>query len=176
MDEALVLAKQLAETHPNEARTNVIYADLLAQRGRKAEARDLYSKAARLDGSVYEVWGAIIQIDGELNQVDSLLAHSEKALEIFPNQGLLWYSNGTALLMKKNYKQAISSFEESLKLITDKPDMIPYIHAQLGDAYNGLGDNVKSDAAYDLALQENPDNDHVLNNYSYFLSLTKRKT
>lgn len=175
MDEALVLAKQLAETHPNEARTNVIYADLLAQRGRKAEARELYTKAARIDGSVYEVWGAIIQIDGELNQVDSLLAHSEKALEIFPNQGLLWYSNGTALLMKKNYKQAISSFEESLKLITDKPDMIPYIHAQLGDAYNGLGDNAKSDAAYDLALQENPDNDHVLNNYSYFLSLRKEK-
>lgn len=175
MDEALVLAKQLVETHPNEARTNVIYADLLAQRGRKAEARDLYTKAAKIDGSVYEVWGAILQIDGELNQVDSLLAHSEKALEIFPNQGLLWYSNGTALLMKKNYKQAISSFEESLKLITDKPDMIPYIHAQLGDAYNGLGDNVKSDAAYDLALKENPDNDHVLNNYSYFLSLRKEK-
>ncbi|MEO6686302.1 MAG: tetratricopeptide repeat protein, partial [Dyadobacter sp.] len=175
MDEALVLAKQLAETHPNEARTHVIYADLLMRRGQKAEARDMYAKAARLDGSVYEVWGAIIQLDGELNQVDSLLVHSEKALEIFPNQGLLWYSNGTALLMKKNYKQAISSFEESLKLITDKPDMIPYIHAQLGDAYNGLGDNVKSDAAYDLALKENPDNDHVLNNYSYFLSLRKEK-
>ncbi len=175
MDEALVLAKQLADTHPNEARTQVIYADLLMRRGQKAEARDMYAKAARLDGSVYEVWGAIIQLDGDLNQVDSLLVHSEKALEIFPNQGLLWYSNGTALLMKKNYKQAISSFEESLKLITDKPDMIPYIHAQLGDAYNGLGDNVKSDAAYDLALQENPDNDHVLNNYSYFLSLRKEK-
>ncbi|MCF0059603.1 tetratricopeptide repeat protein [Dyadobacter sp. CY356] len=175
MNEALVLAKQLADTHPNEARTQVIYADLLMRRGQKAEARDMYAKAARLDGSVYEVWGAIIQLDGDLNQVDSLLVHSEKALEIFPNQGLLWYSNGTALLMKKNYKQAISSFEESLKLITDKPDMIPYIHAQLGDAYNGLGDNVKSDAAYDLALQENPDNDHVLNNYSYFLSLRKEK-
>ncbi|GLU56363.1 tetratricopeptide repeat protein [Dyadobacter frigoris] len=175
MDEALVLAKQLAETHPSEARTHVIYADLLMRRGKKAEARDKYAIAAGLDGSVYEVWGAIIQLDGELNQADSLLAHSEKALEIFPNQGLLWYSNGTALLMKKNYKQAISSFEESLKLITDKPDMIPYIHAQLGDAYNGLGDNAKSDAAYDLALQENPDNDHVLNNYSYFLSLRKEK-
>jgi len=174
LEDALVLVKQLADTHPNEPKTSVIYADLLMRRGKKAEARDLYAKAARLDGSVYEVWGAIIQLDGELNQVDSLLVHSEKALEIFPNQGLLWYSNGTALLMKKNYKQAISSFEESLRLLTDK-NMIPYIHAQLGDAYNGLGDNAKSDAAYDLALLENPDNDHVLNNYSYFLSLRKEK-
>lgn len=173
-DEALVLAKQLAETHPNEARTNVIYADLLVRKGKKAEARDLYLKATRLDASVYEAWGAILQLDGELNQVDSLLTHSEKALELFPNQGMLWYFNGMANLMKKDYKKAISSLEESMKLLTDK-SMHPYIHAQMGDAYNGLGDNAKSDASYDLALQENPDNDHVLNNYSYFLSLRKEK-
>lgn len=172
--EALALAKQLVDTHPNDARTNVIYGDLLMRSGKKAEARDMYARATSLDGSDYKVWGAVIQLDGELNQVDSLLAHSEKALEIFPNQGLLWYSNGTAHLMKKDYKKAISSLEESLKLLTEK-DMLPYIHAQLGDAYNGLGDNAKSDAAYDLALMENPDNDHVLNNYSYFLSLRKEK-
>lgn len=174
-DEALVLAKQLVDTHPNEARTNVIYADLLVRKGDKAQARDLYAKASRLDGSVYEVWAAVIQLDGELNQVDSMIVHTEKALEVFPNQGMLWYSNGMALLMKKNYKQAISSLEESLKLITDRPEMAPYIYAQLGDAYNGLGDNAKSDASYELALKENPDNDHVLNNYSYFLSLRKEK-
>lgn len=173
-DEALVLAKQLAETHPNEARTNVIYADLLVRKGKISEARDLYAKATKLDGSVYEAWGAVLQLDGQLNQVDSLLLHSEKALEVFPNQGMLWYFNGMANLMKKDYKKAISSLEESLKLITDKT-MLPYVHAQMGDAYNGLGDNAKSDASYDLALLENPDNDHVLNNYSYFLSLRKEK-
>ena len=173
--DAVLLAKQLADTHPNESRTNVIYADLLRRSGKTAEARDLYAKAARLDGSVYEVWGATLELDGELNQVDSMLVHSEKALEVFPNQGMLWYSNGTAQLMKKNYKQAISAFEESLKLITDNPKMIPFINAQLGDAYNGMGDNAKSDAFYELALKDNPDNDHVLNNYSYFLSLRKEK-
>jgi tetratricopeptide (TPR) repeat protein len=173
--DAVSLAKQLAETHPNDPRAIVIYADRLVIIGKKLEARDLYAKAARIDASVYQVWGAILQLDGELNQMDSLLVHSEKALEAFPNQGMLWYSNGLAHLVKKNYKQAISSFEESLKLIGSEPKMVPYIYAQLGDAYNGLGDNARSDASYDLALKENPDNDHVLNNYSYFLSLRKEK-
>jgi tetratricopeptide (TPR) repeat protein len=159
----------------NDSKANIVYADQLIRTGKKAEARDIYAKAARLDGSTFEVWGALLQLDGELNQVDSMLVHSELALEVFPNQGLLWYSNGTAHLMKKDFNRAISSLEESMKLITDKPDMIPYIHAQLGDAYNGLGNHEKSDAAYDLALKENPDNDHVLNNYSYFLSLRKVK-
>jgi tetratricopeptide (TPR) repeat protein len=173
--DAVALAKQLAETHPNESRANVLYADLLMRQDKKAEARDMYIKASRIDGSVFQVWGAILQLDGDLNQVDSMLVHSEKALELFPNQGMFWYSNGTAHLMKKNYKEAISSLEESMKLIGDKPEMVPYINAQLGDAYNGLGDHQKSDSAYELALKGNPDNDHVLNNYSYFLSLRKEK-
>ncbi|NIJ50861.1 tetratricopeptide repeat protein [Dyadobacter arcticus] len=175
ISEAVVLAKQLYETHPNEARANVIYADLLVRQDKKAEARDMYVKASRIDGSVFQVWGAILQLDRDLNQVDSLLVHSEKALELFPNQGLFWLSNGESHLMKKGYKEAISSLEEGLKLSGDKPDLIAFINTQLGDAYNALGENQKSDTAYELALKANPDNDHVLNNYSYFLSLRKEK-
>jgi Tfp pilus assembly protein PilF len=38
-----------------------------------------------------------------------------------------------------------------------------------------LNKHEKSDDAYEAALKENPNNDHVLNNYSYFLSLRKDK-
>ena len=173
-EEAVNLAKQLVETHPNEARSYVLYGDLLVKQGKKAEARDIYVKAAKINSSVYEVWGAILQLDGELNQVDSLLEHSEMALEMFPNQGMIWYSNGSAQLMKRNYKRAVSSLEESRRLV-DNPEMKVLINAQLGDAYNGLKDHEKSDAAYELVLKDDPNNDHVLNNYSYFLSLRKEK-
>lgn len=175
MSEAVVLAKQLTETHPGESKAIVIYGDLLMRQGKKAEARDMYLKAASLDASVFQVWGAILQLDGQLNQADSMLVHSEKALEIFPNQGMFWYFNGTANLMKKNYKPAISALEEAQKIMGDKGELAPYILPQLGDAYNGLGEHVKSDSAYEMALKVNPDNDHVLNNYSYFLSLRKEK-
>ncbi|WP_149241352.1 tetratricopeptide repeat protein [Dyadobacter sp. 32] len=175
VDDAVGLAKQLVDTHPNDPRASFMYAGLLLRRGKKAEARDMYARAAKMDGATFEVWGAVLQLDGELNQVDSILVHSEKALELFPNQGRLWLSNGTAHLAKKNYKQAISSLEESLKLVSATPELVPVIYAQLGDAYNALGDNAKSDACYELALKENPDFDHVLNNYSYFLSLRKEK-
>lgn len=174
-DEAILLAKQLVDTHPQASRACVLYGDLLVQRGRKAEARDTYVRAARMDGSVYEVWGAILQLDGELNQIDSLLAHSELALEVFPNQGMLWYSNGTAQLVKRNYKRAVSSLEESRNLINNNPELVNMINAQLGDAYNGIGDSNKSDASYELVLKEDPNNDYVLNNYSYYLSLRKEK-
>lgn len=175
--DALKMAQDLVKTHPNDAKSIIMLADLWSQQGKKTEARDMYARAARIDGSTYEVWGAILQLDGELNQVDSLLVHSEKALEVFPTQGLFWYSNGSAHLYKRHYKEAVEALEESRKLISasQNPDLMKAINAQLGDAYNGTGDHTKSDEAYELVLKTDPLNDHVLNNYSYFLSLRKEK-
>ncbi|WP_461065267.1 tetratricopeptide repeat protein [Spirosoma horti] len=173
--DALGMAQKLAKTSPNDPKTQVMLANLLVQQGKKAEARDAYAKAARLDGSIYEVWEALLQLDGELNQVDSLLVHSEKALEVFPTQGYFWYSNGSANLYKRKYQQAVDALEESQKLLaaSSNNELKKGIYAQLGDAYNGLGDHAKSDEAYEAVLKVDPLNDHVLNNYSYFLSLRK---
>ena len=174
--DALTMAQNLAKTAPSDPKTQMMVANLLLQQGKKTEARNAYARAARLDGSVYEVWGALLQLDGELNQVDSLLAHSQQALEVFPTQGLFWYSNGSANLFKRNYQQAVDALEESQKLLaaTANSDIKKGIGAQLGDAYNGLGDHAKSDEAYEAVLKIDPLNDHVLNNYSYFLSLRKQ--
>ncbi|ADB40377.1 Tetratricopeptide TPR_2 repeat protein [Spirosoma linguale DSM 74] len=173
--DALAMAQNLAKTSPNDPKTQVMLADLLMQQGKKAEARDTYAKAARLDGSIYEVWGALLQLDNELNQVDSLLIHSEKALEVFPTQGLFWYSNGSANLYKRRYQQAVDALEESQKLLaaSSSNELKKGISAQLGDAYNGLGDYAKSNESYEAVLKVDPLNDYVLNNYSYFLSLRK---
>lgn len=173
--DALGMAQTLAKTSPNDPKTQVMLADLLMQQGKKADARDAYAKAARLDGSIYEVWGALLQLDGELSQVDSVLAHSEKALEVFPTQGLFWYSNGSANLVKRRYQQAVDALEESKKLLiaSANSELKRGIDAQLGDAYNGIGEYDKSNEAYEAVLKIDPLNDHVLNNYSYFLSLRK---
>ncbi len=175
--DALSMAQSLAKSSPNDPKTQIMLADLLMQQGKKVEARDAYARASQLDGSVYEVWGALLQLDGELNQVDSLLIHSEKALEVFPTQGLFWYSNGSANLYKRRYQKAVDALEESQKLLaaTSNNELKKGIEVQLGDAYNGLGDHAKSDEYYEAVLKVDPLNDHVLNNYSYFLSLRNEK-
>lgn len=171
--DALKMAEDLAKQNPTDAKAQVMLADLLTQQGRKVDARDRYVQATRLDPSVFEVWGAILELDGDLGQIDSLLAHSEKALEVFPNQGRLWYANGSANLYRRNYQQAVDALEESRKLLSGDPKLVAEINGQLGDAYNGLREYARSDEAYEAALKADPDNDRVLNNYSYFLSLRK---
>jgi tetratricopeptide (TPR) repeat protein len=172
---ALKMAQDLVKTSPKDAKTQVMLADLLMQQNQKREARDAYAQAARLDGSAFEVWGALIQLDGDLNLLDSLLTDSQKALELFPTQGLFWYSNGSAHLAKKHYQEAADALEESRKLSASNAELTNFINAQLGDAYNALGNHPESDDAYTRVLKQDPRNDHVLNNYSYFLSLRKEK-
>ncbi len=173
--EVLSRAQEIVKTHPKEVKARIVYADLLTRAGKKADARNEYVSASKIDKSLSEIWGAILQLDTDLNQIDSLIAHSEEALELFPNQGLFWYSNGMAYLVKRNYKKSVEALEEAQRLSSKNKGLNIAIQAQLGDAYNGLGQHEKSDEAYEAALKDDPKNDHVLNNYSYFLSLRKTK-
>jgi tetratricopeptide (TPR) repeat protein len=172
---AFNLVKNLVKQNPNDPKSHAIYGDLLMQKGDEKGARDEYVKAARLDKSVNEVWGNIINMDFRLKQVDSAIVHSEEAIEVFPNQAAFWYFNGSAYYQKRNHNKALESLEEARRLAPEGSDLTQHIYALLGDTYNSVSKYEKSDDAYEAALKENPDNDHVLNNYSYFLSLRKEK-
>ncbi len=172
---AFNLVKSLVKQNPNDPKSHAIYGDLLLQKGDDKGARDEYVKAARLDKSVHDVWGNIINMDFKLRQVDSAIVHSEEAIEVFPNQSAFWYLNGSAYYQKRNHSKAVESLEEARRLAPEGSDLTQHIYALLGDTYNSLNKHEKSDDAYEAALKENPANDHVLNNYSYFLSLRKEK-
>ena len=172
-DQALKLAETLVRLHPANAKVHALYGDLLLMKEQKARARDSYAAAARLDQSVFEVWERVIRLDTELNELDSLLAHSGKALEVFPNQATLYYFNGIGYLNKKNYQKATEVLEEGQGLAISNLELLNGFNALLGDAYNGTGNHRMSDQAYEEVLKGQPDNAHVLNNYSYYLSLRK---
>lgn len=167
------LAGNLVMAHPDNVDAHAIAGDLEFRLGNKKKARDHYVKALELDGSNYNLWQNVVSLELELEDYESAAAHAEEAIEVFPNQALLYYFAGTAYLMKKKYRQASQNLEAGKKFAASDPDLSSYFHGQLGDAYNGLKEFAKSDAAYEEALKFNPDNDHVLNNYSYYLSLRK---
>jgi tetratricopeptide (TPR) repeat protein len=181
-DGAIELAQMLIKQHPKESKGYMIYGDLLLSRNQKSQARNAYVQSARLDKSIFEMWARIVQLDQELSQPDSVLKHSEEAIDVFPNQPMFWYANGTAYYFKKDFDKSISSLEEARRLANASNDhesdsyrLGRYINALLGDVYNSVGKHQKSDQAYEAALKADPNDDHVLNNYSYYLSLRKEK-
>ncbi len=160
----------LASGYPKEYKAQAFVADMLYRQGEKEKSLEYYLKAIRLSPSNFSVWKNILNIEGELSLTDSMVVHAEEALEYFPNQALLYYFAGTGHLIKKNFEKAVRFLNTGRKYTAD-PKLLTVLYGQLGDAYNGLEQNDKSYDAFEKALMNDSNNDHVLNNYSYFLSL-----
>lgn len=169
------LARVLIDVHPKEANAYAMYGDILFNSESKKEAREKYLQSLELDNSNFNIWQNVISIDLEENEMENAVQHSEKALEYFPNQAILYYFNGVANLTLKKYDEAAYALEHGKKLSSSNLELVSAFNSSLGDTYNGLKKYDKSDAAYEAALDFDPDNSHVLNNYSYFLSLRKEK-
>ena len=167
-----LIAKKLADDNPDQYKAQAFVGDLYYQEGDKPTAREYYLRAIRISPANFSVWQNILNVEAELNEYDSLLLHSEEALEYFPNQAILYYFAGYGHLIQKNYKKSIRALDQGRKYTVD-PNLLTVFYGQLGDAYNALSEHDKSDRSYEKALENQPNNDHVLNNYSYFLSVRK---
>ena len=58
-----------------------------------------------------------------------------------------------------------------IDFVVQNNTMLAQFNANLGDAYQNDKQFSRSDSCYDKALQINPNDTYVLNNYAYFLSL-----
>ncbi|MBB6613084.1 tetratricopeptide repeat protein [Pontibacter sp. Tf4] len=170
-DVSLELADLTIQSHPEEAKAFAVAGDLQTIVGKKTQARNNYLKAVKLDDSHFKIWQQIVLLDAELNESAALVEHSEEALELFPNQAIFWFYNGTGHLIEKNYDKAVKALEHGKRLSAAEPELVAQFNMQLGDGYNSLKDYKRSDEAYEAVLALDADNEHVLNNYSYFLSL-----
>lgn len=168
------LAQIVADVHPEADQANSIFADFLISRREYRKARDYYMKAIRINGDNYKLWQQIIALDWELAEWDSVIYHSEMAMEMFPNQAMLYLYHGSGHYVQKNYADAQASLEQG-RMLADDPGVINQLNTQLGDIYYNLKKYDKSDAAYEAVLRTDAENMHVLNNYSYYLSMRGEK-
>jgi tetratricopeptide (TPR) repeat protein len=169
------LAGIIVKTHPTDSRSYAALGEAYMMTENKEQAWKQFIKSKEIDGGNYNLWIQLINLDSELHKTDSLIRHSEEALETFPNQAMLWLYNGNGYSFRKDYQKALDSYEEGKKLSGTNQELKNYFNMQLGDTYNNVKDYPKSDAAYEEVLKYDHNNDHVLNNYSYFLSLRKEK-
>ncbi len=171
----LRLTEILAEAHPKDGRVQAFRADVLLNFDEKELALEAYKKAIALDDSELLIWTNIVLLHFEMEDYDSVTYYASKALEIFPNQGRLWFMEGLGHYSKSDFVSARESLEMAEKYIVDKTAMRSDILSTLGDTYNSLELYEKSDEVYEEALSMNPNNEHVLNNYSYYLSLRNER-
>jgi len=173
-DEAFVLAKILVETHPNEAKSHSVYADLLLQDKKIPEAREEFLKVIKLDSSRYIIWEEVMQLDLQVEKYDHLLDFGKTVMELFPEQPLPYLLSGIANNQMKNHDQAIKELNTGVKLVVNNDLLLSQFYMYLGDTYHAMKNIEESEKAYEKSLAIDDSNAYVLNNYSYYLSLRSK--
>jgi len=104
-----------------------------------------------------------------LSDMDSLIqaeATYKNALEKFPDDVALWSFYGLNLQRQEKYGQSIDAFQKALALDSLNSNAL----SNLPVVYESLNMYSKSDSVYEVGIKRLPDNDLLLNNYSYSLS------
>ena len=134
-----------------------------------------YAKFVSLDQSKFSVWQNLLNLELQLNLQDSLSKHAPQALELFPNQAWVYLVNGIVEQTGNNLEEAIALFNMGRKRASANKALLVIFYSYLGDSYNDLKDFQNSDNSYEAALELDPLNFTVLNNFSYYLSLRGEK-
>ena len=171
--EAFELCERLVTAHPNEAKAHAMYADFLYRDKQLNAAARQYRRTLEIDSSRYAIWNQLIVVESELEEYETLIKTSDRALELFPNQPFPYFFAGIASMQLKRNEQAIAYFEVGQDYALENKALKAQFLASLGDAYHANKQKSKAYEAYDRSLKIEPSNVYVLNNYSYYLSLDK---
>ncbi len=169
--QAFELSEILVKTHPNEAKSFAIYADFLYRDKRFNEARDAFRKVITIDSSKYAIWETLLIVESELNDSVALMQESARAIELFPDQPLLYLFSGISNFQANNTEAAIKALKTGVELVVDNDKLRIQFYTYLGDIYYKNKDYVKAFATYDKILKTDADNIYILNNYTYYLSV-----
>ena len=171
--DAFDLAEILTQTHPGDPKAWAIKGDLYYLDNQNDKALASYLQSLTLNKDIFQVWQQVMLIYNGNKDWDNLEKTCKDAIDVFPNQALIYLFKGGAELQKKEYDKAVKSFSKGEKMSADNDKVRAEFLANLGDAYHNLNKNTESDSAYDRSLKFNPENAFVLNNYSYYLSERK---
>ena len=135
----------------------------------------VYEQAIAIEPDNSRARIALIQNIWKEEQYDKVISISRPAQEYNPEEMVFYYFEGFAQYMKKENDAALQTFKKGAAQI--KPDSDPNIvsdfYAIMGDILHEKGLDKEAFEAYDSCLHWRPENLAALNNYAYYLSLSK---
>ncbi|MCF6131513.1 tetratricopeptide repeat protein [Flavobacterium wongokense] len=93
----------------------------------------------------------LMQAYTENQQFDVLAKKADNLTQLFPTQPQFYYYAGLATNQLKNFKKAATILESGLDFVVDDEALEINFNIQLGEAYNGLGDNNKKEKYFTKA-------------------------
>ncbi|MBC6366618.1 tetratricopeptide repeat protein [Algoriphagus sp. AK58] len=166
----------LLEVNPNDA---FVYAALGERKKAEKNLQDaisLFKKSLAIQPKNAPLLEEVILNSfGEKADFEELETYTVMGVDEFPNSAEFWFYDGVVKSARKKDSVSVVSLEKALELNAGKnPQLDQVAFGALGNSLYNLGQKDSAFSNFEKALQLNPNDDQVLNNYAYFLSLEKR--
>lgn len=156
--------------HPGEYEVADRYATHLIRAGELDKALEVYKEEAARPNAPVEAYTQVVGIEDYLGRRDSVMHYLDVAIGKFPTNGHLHLYRAYELQRSgESEKVVVGAYKKYLKIATTAEDKSNAC-ASLGDYYFAQNKPNKSFRWYAKALDHNPDNALVLNNWAYFIS------
>jgi tetratricopeptide (TPR) repeat protein len=171
----LQFAKQMADVHPQDAKSLLFYADMLVAKDMPKQATPLIYKVLEKKSQQLEPWQQLMNIYAQQQLHDSVIAVGTRAVKFFPNQATLHFLMGLSQQSNQNYTIAIKEYNKAIDFSGGNQAFQVQAYGCLGDLYNTTKRYKQSDSCFEEALKLDDEDATVLNNYAYFLSVRSEK-
>lgn len=170
-DQISELLDILHEAHPDDNRVYPIYAEHLLRQDKPDEARGYLRKYLETDKDNFVIWQQLLFIDNDLQDFESLYEESKEAMELFPNQAVVYALHSVAALQLKKYEEALATLEDGEMYVLDNQSLKVQFELYKAEANYNLNRVNEAFEAFDKVIKLDPDNHMAMNNYAYYLSL-----
>jgi len=168
---AAAALKNAAAAHQEDPLFLTLYGDVLYEMGNLPAALTHYKKALQLSDQLYGVWEKVLNIHILLGQYKQMVVAGDAALAIYPNQGILYYYMAFALHREKQNTAAMSHIKSALTIDGDNKELQALITALQAEILIDERKPAEADKAFEKAVQLDPHNYQIMNNYAYYLAL-----
>lgn len=166
----------LFEQYPNNRELNMIYGELLLMQNDKKGAMEqfeIFTKDNPTNPAGYEQMLRIALPD--TLALDKVIEIAQTGIKNIPDAAQFYFYLGLAKSQQEKYREALAVFRQGLENAKFPSQSLESdFYGQIGDINHQLKNDKVAFENYEKAIQLNPQNLLVLNNYSYYLSLEKR--
>lgn len=158
--------------HPDNIYVHELSFEHFIRRRKFLKARESLQILTLLDEENPARWEKLISFDFSMQRKELVIYNSIKASKQFPEQSIFYIFQALVLDELNDTENAIFVLSQGVVhvKVEDKSEM----YGTLGDMNYKINNLSDAFTAYDKSLQYDPNNARILNNYSYYLSLTKK--
>lgn len=164
----------LREKYDDDLSIRAIYSDFLKKENKLKESRAELEFILSKEKDNYLIWEELLLLCNELMDTVCMYQTALECMEYFPEQPLPYVFSGISLVLQEKYNDAISFFQAGLKISDENLYLKSQFYSYLGDCYYRLDSIDQAFLLFEQALEINPDDYMLLNNYAYYLSLLKK--